>query len=146
MKKIILFLLSCTFFILSITVATAQTAKKPELLTKETFLKKVWNFQESPNEFKYLGDKPCIIDFYADWCGYCRRIAPFMDDFCKVYDKNIYVYKINIDQQKELQSLFQIRSLPTVMYIPQKGAPTLIQGALSKKKYETYIKKLLIKK
>ena len=146
MKKITIYLLFCALFFFSGFTSVAQTEKKPELLTKETFIKKVWNYVESPNEFKYLGDKPCIIDFYADWCGWCRKIAPFFEEFCDTYKGKIYVYKINTDQQKELQALFQAKSLPTIMFVPLKDKPSIIQGAQSKEKFEQYIQQLLLNK
>jgi len=146
MKKITTYLLLCALFILCGLTTAAQTEKKPELLTNETFKKKVWNYVESPKEFKYLGDKPCIIDFYADWCGWCRKIAPFLEEFCNTYDGQIYVYKINTDQQKDLQSLFQVKSLPTIMFIPMKGAPITIKGALSKEQFVQYIQQILLEK
>ena len=142
-KKLTCLLLSALFLFLGINIH-AQTEKKPELLTKETFLKKVWNYAESPNEFKYLGDKPCIIDFYADWCGPCRRIAPFMEELCKAFDGKIYVYKINVDQQKELSNLFQARNIPLVVFIPMTGKPTSALGAQAKETYEQYIKQILL--
>jgi thiol-disulfide isomerase/thioredoxin len=146
MKKITTCVLLCALFILAGLTLSAQTAKKPELLTKETFLEKVWNYEESPNEFKYTGDKPCIIVFYADWCGWCKRIAPFFDEFCNTYDGKIYVYKINADQQKELQSLLQAKYLPHTVFVPMKGIPTAVQGAQSKEQFEQYIKELLLTK
>ncbi|MCL2167613.1 MAG: thioredoxin family protein [Lentimicrobiaceae bacterium] len=146
MKKLIQnIFLSALFFFLGFTLV-AQTEKKPELLTKETFLKRVWNYEASPNEFKYLGDKPCMIDLYADWCGYCRRIAPFMEEFSKTYQGQIYVYKVNTDHYKELLSLFQAKGLPTVIFVPMKGQPTAIRGAVAKDKYEQYIKEILLAK
>ena len=146
MKKITTYFFLCALLILSGFTSVAQTAKKPELLTKETFIKKVWNYVESPNEFKYLGDKPCIIDLYADWCGWCRKIAHFFEEFCDTYAGQIYVYKINTDQQKELQALFQAKSLPTILFVPMKGKPTTIKGALPKEQYEQYIQELLLEK
>jgi thioredoxin len=124
----------------------AQNEKKPEMLTKETFIKKVWDYKANPNEVKYLGDKPCMIDFYADWCGPCRRIAPFMEELSKAYAGEIYVYKINTDQQKELAALFQARSIPMVIFIPMKGQPQATRGALPKEQYEQLIKKVLLEK
>jgi len=144
MKKITTYVFLCSLFILSGLTIEAQTEKKPEQLTKETFVKKVWNYVESPKEFKYLGDKPCIIDFHADWCGWCRKIAPFMEEFANIYDGQIYVYKIDTDKQKELQALFQATSLPTILFIPMKGAPTIIKGAQSKEQFNKYIKQLLL--
>jgi thioredoxin len=145
MKKITIYVILCALFFLSGFTTTAQTAKKPELLTKETFIKKVWNYVESPNEFIYLGDRPCIIDFYADWCGWCRKIAPFFEEFNNTYEGKIYVYKINTDQQKELQALFKATALPTIMFIPKKGMPTIIKGAHSKEQFDQYIHQILLK-
>ena len=147
MKKSALFYLffSALFFISSMEIF-AQTEKKPEFLTKETFKQKVWNYEVDSGKVKYLGDKPCLIDFTADWCGYCRRIAPFMDEFCNKYDGEIYVYKVNTDKQKELQALFQIKGLPTVLFFPMKGQPSAIRGAVSKEQYEETINKVLLGK
>jgi len=131
--------------ILSGLTVIAQKEKKPEMLTLETFKQKVWNYEESPNEFKYLGDKPCMIDFYADWCRPCRMIAPFMEELCNTYSEEIYVYKINTDQQKELAALFQARSIPMVIFIPLQGQPASTLGALPKEQYEQYIKQILLK-
>ena len=142
-KKSLHLLLNALFLFLGIQIH-AQTEIKPELLTKETFIKKVWNYAESPNEFKYLGDKPCLIDFYADWCGPCRRIAPFMEELCKAYDGKIYIYKINVDQQKELSNLFQARNIPLVVFIPMTGKPSSALGAQPKETYEQYIKQILL--
>jgi len=125
---------------------SAQADKKPEMLTKETFVKKVWDFKANPNELKYLGDKPCMIDFYADWCGPCRRIAPFMEELAKTYAGEIYVYKINTDQQKELAALFQARSIPMVIFIPMKGQAQATRGALPKEQYDQLIQQILLGK
>jgi thioredoxin len=144
-KNAIVILLSL-LIIFSGFVVQAQTEKKPELLTKDTFLKKVWDFIENPKEFKYLGDKPCMIDFYADWCGPCRRIAPFMDDLSQSYAKDIYVYKINIDQQKELAALFKATNIPLVIFIPMKGQPASAMGAQPKDIYEKYVREILLGK
>ena len=146
MKKNVIYLLFSTLFIFSSLLLTAQSEKKPESLTKETFKQKVWNFEASPNEFKYLGDKPCIIDFHADWCGWCKRIAPTLEELCKTYDGQVYFYKIDTDKQKELQALFNARSLPTILYIPMKGKPTMIPGAVSKEQFIQNIQQYLLAK
>ena len=146
MKKTAFYLFFSALFFFSGITLFAQTEKKPEHLTKETFKEKIWDYEANPKEFKYLGDKPCVIDFYANWCGWCKKIAPFLDEFCKTYDGEIYVYKINTEQQKELQALFQVTGLPTVMLIPMKGQPTVIKGAVSKEQYEQSIKQVLLGK
>jgi thioredoxin len=132
-------------FIISGITLSAQTDKKPEMLTKETFMKKVWDYAKDTSEFVYLGDKPCIIDFYADWCGPCRKIAPYMEEFSKSYN-DIYIYKINVDQQKELAALFQARNIPTVIFVPMKGQPTATKGAYPKEEYVKLIDKILLNK
>jgi thioredoxin len=146
MKKTALSMFFSALFLISGLNVFAQTEKKPEILTKETFKQKVWNYEASPNEVKYLGNKPCIIDLYADWCGPCRRIAPFMEEFCKMYNGEIYVYKINVDKQKELAALFQANSIPVVVFFPMQGQPTATKGALSKEQYIQLINQVLLKK
>jgi thioredoxin len=133
-------------FLLTGMILSAQNEKKPELLTKETFKEKVWDFDKNPTEFVYKGDKPCLIDFYADWCGPCRRIAPYMEDFMKTYSGQIYVYKINTDQQKELAAMFQARNIPMVLFIPMKGQPQKTVGAYPKEQYQQMIESVLLGK
>jgi len=146
MKNITTYLLLSALFFLSGMNIFAQTEKKPELLTKETFLQKVWNYEASPNEFKYLGDKPCVIDFFANWCGWCKRIAPFMEELCNAYDGEVYFYKVNTDKDKELQARFQIQGLPTVLLVPMQGQPAAIRGAQSKEQYDQLINQTLLQK
>ena len=146
MKKILFYLFFSVLFLVSGLSLAAQSEKKPELLTKETFKQKVWDYEANPNEMKYLGDKPCMIDFYADWCGWCRKIAPLLVELCNTYDGEIYVYKIDTDKQKELQALFQVKGLPTILYVPMKGKPALIPGAASKEQFNQYIQQYLLVK
>lgn len=101
-------------------------------LNKETFLAKVMNYETNPTEWKYLGDKPCIIDFYADWCGPCKAVAPVLEDLAKEYDGKIYIYKVNTDEQQELAQVFGIQSIPTIYFCPMEGDPQMAMGALPK--------------
>jgi len=133
------------FLIAGLTLS-AQTEKKPELLTKETFKEKVWDFEKNPTEFVYKGDIPCMIDFYADWCGPCRKIAPYMEEFMRTYEGKIYVYKINTDHQKELASMFQARNIPMVLFVPMKGQPQKTVGAYPKEQYQQMIESILLEK
>ena len=133
-------------FLMAGMMLSAQTEKKPEMLTKETFLKKVWNYEKNPTEFVYEGDKPCIIDFYADWCGPCRKIAPYMEEFMTTYAGQIYVYKINTDQQKELATKFEARNIPMVLLVPKKGQPQKTIGAYPKEGYIEMIENVLLGK
>ncbi len=115
-------------------------------LTKAEFLSKVANYEENPTEWKYLGDKPCIIDFYASWCGPCKIIAPILEDLSKEYDGQIYIYKINTEEEQELAAAFGIRSIPTILFCPMSGAPQMAQGALPKDAFKQAITDVLLKK
>ena len=115
-------------------------------LTKAEFLSKVVNFEKNPTEWKYLGDKPCIIDFYASWCGPCKTIAPILEDLAKEYDGQIYIYKINTEEEQELAAAFGIRSIPTILFCPMKGDPQMAQGALPKETFKEAITGVLLNK
>jgi thioredoxin 1 len=105
-------------------------------LTSEQFKKQVFNY-ENAREWKYLGDKPCIIDFYADWCGPCRMMAPRLDEVAREYAGKIIVYKVNTDQEKLLAASLGIQSLPTLLFVPRNGKPQGSLGAIPK---ETLLK------
>lgn len=115
-------------------------------LTKEEFLNRVSNFEENPKDWKFLGDKPCIIDFYADWCGPCKMVAPILEELAAEYDGEIYVYKINTEQEPELSSAFGIRSIPSLLFVPMEGQPQMSQGAMSKSSFVEAINTILLKK
>ena len=97
-------------------------------LTKEMFLKDVWDFNNSPQEWKYLGDKPAIIDFYADWCGPCKIASPILEEISNEYAGQVKVYKIDTEKERELASVFGIRSIPAFLYIPVEGKPVMMAG------------------
>ncbi|MCL2040734.1 MAG: thioredoxin domain-containing protein [Bacteroidales bacterium] len=145
-NRIVIKMVFGALFLAAAMTLSAQTEKKPEMLTKETFLEKVWDFDKNPTEFVYKGDKPCVIDFYADWCGPCRKIAPYMEEFMKTYSGEIYVYKINTDQQKELAAMFQARNIPMVLFVPMKGQPQKTVGAYPKEQYQQMIETILLGK
>jgi thioredoxin len=115
-------------------------------LTKADFLSKVANYEANPTEWKYLGDKPCIIDFYASWCGPCKTVAPILEDLAKEYNGQIYIYKIDTEAEPELASAFGIRSIPTILFCAMDGAPQLAQGALPKDSFKKAIADILLKK
>lgn len=117
-----------------------------EYLDYDTFLTKVWNFEENSQEWIYEGDVPCVIDFYADWCGPCKRIAPIMDDLAEEYDGKVKIYKINTDKERQLSSAFGIKSIPAVLFVPMKGKPTMQTGALPKDQYQKIIQSELLDK
>lgn len=103
----------------------------PEQLTKEKFLEKVFNFEEN-SEWKYEGDLPCIIDFYADWCGPCKMVAPVLEEIADEYDGKVHVYKVDTEKEKELAGAFGIQSIPSLLFVPKEGKPQMATGALPK--------------
>jgi len=119
---------------------------KTIFLTKAEFLSKVANYEENPTEWKYLGDKPCIIDFYASWCGPCKTIAPILEDLAKEFADQIYIYKIDTEAEQELAGAFGIRSIPSILFCPMNGAPQMVQGAMPKDSFKKAIAEVLLKK
>ncbi len=115
-------------------------------LTKSEFLSKVMNYEQNPKEWKYLGDKPCIIDFYADWCGPCKMVAPILEELAKEYDGEIYVYKIDTEKEQELAQAFGIRSIPSLLFVPMNEQPQMVMGALPKSEFKKAIDDILLKK
>lgn len=132
------------------TTQVASTASLPEgqviQLTKAMFLEKVYDYEKNPKKWTFKGDKPCIIDFYADWCRPCKMVAPIMAEFSEKYKGQIIVYKVNTDQEPELSRFFGIRSIPTVFFCPAAGDPQMTQGALPKEDFEKIITEFLIRK
>ena len=113
-------------------------------ITKEEFLKKVVDYESNPTEWKYKGDKPAIIDFYASWCGPCKMLAPVLDELAKEYDGKVYIYKVDTEVEEELSQVFGIRSIPTMLFVPMEGKPMMTQGALPKSEIEKMIKQRLL--
>ena len=125
-------------------VTTKEIKMKTIKLNKADFLTKVVNYETTPNEWKYLGDKPAIIDFYADWCGPCRFVAPILEELAEEYADKIYIYKIDTDKEQELAGLFGIRSIPSILFIPMNGQPQMAQGALPKAEIKKAIDEFLL--
>ncbi len=113
-------------------------------LTKADFLSKVANYETNPTEWKYEGDKPCIIDFYASWCAPCKTVAPILEDLAKEYEGQIYIYKVDTEAEQELAGAFGIRSIPTILFCPMEGAPQMAQGALPKDTFKKAIADVLL--
>ncbi|MDR2087478.1 MAG: thioredoxin [Dysgonamonadaceae bacterium] len=117
---------------------------KTKHLNKAEFLSKVVNYEENAKEWKYLGDKPAIIDFYASWCGPCKMIAPVLEELAAQYEEKIHIYKIDTEEEQELAAVFNIRSIPTLLFIPMQGPPQMASGAMSKAQLEEAIKNVLL--
>ncbi len=114
-------------------------------LTKQTFLGKVFNYEEN-KEWKFEGDKPALIDFYADWCAPCKMIAPILEELSKEYEGKVDIYKINTEEEIELSGAFGIRSIPSLLFIPKEGQPQMAQGALGKDELKKVIEDVLLGK
>ena len=113
-----------------------------EHLTLETFRTKVFDF-EGNKDWKYAGEVPCIIDFYADWCGPCKTVAPILEELSNEYAGKINVYKVDTEDQQDLAAMFGIRSIPTLLFVPQNGKPQMAMGALPKQAFKDAIRDIL---
>jgi thioredoxin len=111
-------------------------AQKPIHLNEAEFKEKVFNY-ETNTQWKFEGDKPVIVDFYADWCGPCRMVAPTLEELAKEYDGELIIYKVNTDHNPTISSVFGISGIPAFLFIPKTGMPTMASGALPK---ETFVR------
>ena len=158
--KIVKHLIPVLLIVTAITACGAGKQgdkNKEEPLKKETkvytisldqaqFLEKVADFKTNPEEWKYLGDKPAIIDFWAEWCVYCRRLSPVLEELAKEYDGEIYIYKVNTDVEREIAAAFGIRSLPTLLFVPIGQDPQIVKGAIPKEDLKNVIEEFLLNK
>ena len=115
-----------------------------EHLTKQAFLEKVFDF-ENNKEWKYQGELPALIDFYADWCGPCKMVAPVLEELSEEYAGKINIYKIDTEVEQELAAAFGIRSIPSLLFIPKDDQPQMAQGALPKDALKEDINNVLLK-
>lgn len=118
---------------------------KPVYLTAESFREKVWDYEKSPGQWVYNGELPCIIDFYADWCKPCKQVAPIMDELADYYDGRVLIYKVDTDKERELASVFQVKSIPSILFAPSEGKPAIQPGALTKEDYIRIIDEFVLK-
>jgi thioredoxin len=114
-----------------------------EHLTKDTFQQKVFDFENNKG-WKYAGSLPCIVDFYADWCGPCRMVAPVLEELAKEYEGKITIYKVDTEAEPELASMFGIRSIPSILFCPAEGKPHMAMGALPKHAFVQAIHDVLL--
>lgn len=113
-----------------------------EHLTKETFKEKVFNFEVN-KEWKFEGKTPCMIDFYADWCGPCKMVAPVLEELQKEYGDKLVIYKVDTEAEQELSAMFGIQSIPSLLFVPVDGQPQMAMGALPKSTFEQAIAEVL---
>ncbi len=109
---------------------------KVEYLNEESFKEKVFNYEKN-KEWKFEGEIPCMIDFYADWCGPCKTVSPILDELQEEYTGKINIYKIDTEAERNLAGMFGIQSIPSILFVPKDGQPQMATGALPK---ETFIK------
>lgn len=114
-------------------------------LTAEIFKKQVMDYEKHPNEWVFAGERPAVIDFYATWCGPCKATAPVIDELAGVYDGKVDFYKVDVDKQQELAALFGVRSIPSLLFVPKTGKPSMQVGAMNRQQLEDAIKNTLLK-
>lgn len=128
-----------------VTVKQGSTVDSKSIyLTKSEFIKRVIDYEKNKTEWVYKGDKPAIIDFYADWCGPCKKVAPVLEEMATEYAGKVYIYKINIDKEPELAGLFGVKNIPTFLIIPMKGKPQMSSGvSANNAENKTWFKKTI---
>lgn len=134
--------------IIAIAFATifAFSAQAQEVieLNKQQFLEKVWNYESNPDSWQYNGTLPCVIDFNAKWCGPCRKMEPILNSLAAKYNGKIIIYKVDVDKEKELASLFGISSIPAFLFCPTEGDPRGTMGAYPADEFEKIIRTVLL--
>lgn len=113
-----------------------------EHLTKETFIEKIFDYEKN-NQWSYKGERPAIIDFYADWCGPCKMVAPILEKLSSEYEGKVDIYKVNTEAEQELAAAFRISSIPSILFIPKNEDPQMAMGAMPKEGFEEAIKTVL---
>lgn len=141
MKKILLLIVSV---FMTGSLVYGQTDKVIHINQSE-FIEKVYDYKKNPDKWVYEGSKPAIVDFYADWCGPCRRLSPVLEKLAEKYKDKIVIYKVNTDKERELAAAFGITSLPTLVFIPLRDTPQVSQGALPQEVLEKGIEEVLLK-
>jgi thioredoxin len=115
------------------------------LLNEETFMQRVADFRNPHTEWKYKGNRPAIVDFYATWCGPCRVLSPVLEEIASVYKGVVDVYKVDVDMCESVADAYGIRSIPTTFFVPLHGKPVKMVGAITKREIERQIAEVLLK-
>lgn len=129
----------------SVSVTAQNEESRVKHITYKEFLKEIWDFEKNPNDFVFKGKTAAIVDFYADWCGPCRKVAPILERLADEYAGKLTVYKINVDKEKDLASAFRVSSIPTLLFIPLEGQPMMQAGAMSEQDFKKIIEERLLK-
>ena len=117
---------------------------KIEDLNKDSFVEKVADFKGYPDQWEYKGDKPCLVDFHAPWCIYCKALSPILDQLAKEYEGRLDIYKVDVDQEPELESAFNIRTIPNLLLCTKDGKPTMKLGTMNKAQLKELIETSLL--
>ena len=129
-----------------VEVTETTSEVKVVYLKTDMFINQIFDYKANPQKWVYKGDKPAIIDFYTDWCGPCKRVAPIMEELAAEYAGQVNIYKMNTEKEREVAGIFGIRSIPSILYIPVNGQPTMYTGAFPKDRYVELINENLLKK
>ena len=144
MKKSLI--IGAILLLTSVSLWAQDTESKVKHITYKGFLKEIWDFEKHPDAFVFKGKNPAIVDFYADWCGPCKRVGPILEKLAKEYDGKLDVYKVNVDDERNLATAFQIRSIPALLFIPKEGQPMIQTGAMTEAQFKEIIEKELVTK
>lgn len=142
MNRILIFTVLSLVLMLSSCSSSGQNNKVKSLDTK-AFKENVFNYDLNSN-WKFEGNKPAIVDFYASWCGPCKRMSPVMEELANEYDSKVNVYKVNVDAEQSLAQYFGIQSIPTFLLIPINGKPRIIQGVVAYEAFKNTINENLL--
>lgn len=145
MKKIII-AITALFVAFSLSAKNPVKTTKPVKMDAKMFKEQVFDYANNPTEWDFKGNKPAIIDFWAAWCAPCKKLSPILDELAAQYGDEIIIYKVNVDEEKELAATFGIRSIPTLLFIPVDGKPQVAQGALPKNTLIELIDSFLLNK
>lgn len=140
MRKVII-----TLFAMILALGTSFAQDGVKVITTDEFNQLVYNSGEDISSAQFKGERPCIVDFYADWCAPCRAMSPILEELAQEYEGQIDIYKVNVDSNRALSQKYQIRSIPLMMLCPMEGKATTIKGAVSKSVLEKAIKENLLK-
>ncbi len=119
---------------------------KVQKIDQAQFRQLVWDYQTNAKEWSFVGERPAVVDFYADWCGPCRRVAPIMEKLATEFKGQIDIYKVNVDHNKELSGVFGINSIPAILFIPKDGKPALQPGLLQEEQYRQIFNEFVLGK
>lgn len=139
MKKIL-----ATLFTMALALGSLFAQDGVKIITADEFNELVYNTSGN-DDAKFKGRRPCVVDFYADWCAPCRAMSPILEELAEEYKGKVDIYKVNVDENKALSQKYQIRSIPLMMLCPMEGDATTIKGAVSKSVLEKAIKDNLLK-